>query len=95
MWLTSKENIAKERVVQNAIEMTSFITVQKTHKHMIVTMKRLIPGFFGFYDCGILVYNPESNDLFTVSDSSEETTVMTGGKHKSSAVSIASVVTEE
>ena len=59
-------------------------------------MKRLIPGFFGFYDCGILVYNPESNDLFTVSDSSEESTVMTGGgKHKSSAVSIASIATEE
>ncbi len=63
---------------------------------MIVTMRRLIPLFFGFYDCGILVYNPQSNDLFTVSDSSEDS-VVTGkqNNHRSSAASIVSVVATE
>ena len=47
--------------------MTSVISVQKTHKHMILAMRRLIPGFFGFSDCGVLVYSQESKDFFTIS----------------------------
>ena len=39
---------------------------------MFNTMRKLLPGFFGFEDCSVLAYNSDSNDLFTVTDSSEE-----------------------
>lgn len=60
---------------------------------MFATMRKVLPAFFGFEDCSVLSYNPDSHELFTVSDSKEDTAQpalsSTVGGHKGSTASIA------
>lgn len=56
---------------------------------MFNTMRKLLPSFFGFEDCSVLAYNSDTRDLFTVSDSSEETAAPSIAGHRGSAGSAA------
>ena len=67
-----REVKAREKAVVDTLRLTSEICTQRHHEGLFRKMKENLPEFFGFESVGVLIYNFESNWLFTDPDQHKE-----------------------
>lgn len=70
-----REVKSREKAVVDTLRLTSEICTQRHHEGLFRKMKENLPEFFGFESVGVLIYNFESNWLFTDPDQLKD------GKH--------------
>lgn len=64
-----KDSQKKEFEILDVIEMTQSIMNKRSYNRFLRELRTMLPRFFGFEDVGILIYDKNSNDLFTVAES--------------------------
>lgn len=67
-----REVKAREKAVVDTLRLTSEICTQRHHEGLFRKMKENLPEFFGFESVGVLIYNFDSNWLFTDPDQLKE-----------------------
>jgi hypothetical protein len=70
--IAKKESQLRERNVIETLQLTSDICTQRNHKGLIIIMKNKLPKFMDFEAAGVLIYNKETDKLFSVSDERKE-----------------------